>query len=86
MLWANAVEHYKGDHANCLHEPYKSRAEEVTDLPKWAVPVTDEKFDALRIFLNAPLKHLTNVGARYSARRNERFDSVKAQVTGRDIC
>ena len=36
-------------------------------------------------FLNAALKCLTNVDARYSARRNERFDSVKAQMTDRDI-
>ena len=86
MLWMNVVERYRGNRTKCLHAPYKSRIEEMMNLPKWAVPVTDEKFDALRIFLNAPLKHLTNVGARYSARRNERFDNVKAQVTGRDIC
>ena len=52
---------------------------------KWAVLVTEEKFDALRIFFNAPLKCLTNVGARYSARRNEKFHNVKAQMAGRDI-
>ena len=44
----NAVEHYKGNHTNCLHAPYKSRVEEVMDLPKWAVPMTKEKSDALK--------------------------------------
>ena len=65
MLWMNAVEHYKGNHTKCLHALYESQVEEVMDLPKWTVPVTEEEFDALRIFLNAPLKYETNVGARY---------------------
>ena len=86
MLWTNAVERYRGNCTKCLHAPYKSRIEEMMNLPKWAVPVTDERFDALRIFLNAPLKCLKNVGARYSARRNERFHCMKAQMACRDIC
>ena len=86
MLCMNAVEHYKGNHTNWLHAPYKSRIDEMIYLPKWAVLVTEEKFDALRIFLNAPLKCLKNVGARYSARRNERFHCMKAQMACRDIC
>ena len=57
ILCMNAVEHYKGNHINCLHAPYKSRVEEVMDLPEWAVPMTDEKSDTLRIFLNAALKY-----------------------------
>ena len=53
-------------------------------LPKWVVFVTEEKSDALRIFLNAPLKYVTNVDARYSAQRNEGFHSVKVHMARRD--
>ena len=56
------------------------------DLPKWAVPMTEEKSDALRIFLNATLKYVRNVGARYSTQRNEGFHSLKAQMARQDIC
>ena len=48
--------------------------------------ITEEKSDALRIFLNATLKYVTNVGLRYSTQRNEGFRSVKAQIAHRDIC
>ena len=85
-LWMNALEHYKGNHTNCLHAPYKSRLEEVMGLPKWAVPMTEGKSDALRIFLNATLKYVTNVDARYSTQRNEGFHSMKAQMARKDIC
>ena len=53
-------------------------------LPKWVVFVTEEKSDALRIFLNATLKYVTNVDARYSARRNEGFHRVKAHMARKD--
>ena len=81
----NAVEHYKGNRTNGLHAPYNWRVDEVMYLPKWVVFVTEEKSDALRIFLNATLKYVTNVDARYSAQRNEGFHSVRVQMARKDI-
>ena len=85
MLLINGVEHYKGNDTNYLHAPYKSRLDGVMELPKWVVGTTEGKFDALRIFLNAALKHLTNVDARYSSQRNEGFHGMRAQMAGRDM-
>ena len=83
--WMNAGKYYKG-HVNCIHAPYESRVEEVTDLLKWAVDMTEEKSDALTIFLNATLKYATNVGDGYSTQRNEELHSEKAQMARKDIC
>ena len=86
MLSINGVEHYKGNYTNCSHAPYKSRVNEVMDLPKWVVVMTEKKFDALRIFLNAALKYLTNVDARCSAQRIERFHNLRDRMADKDIC
>ena len=86
MLSINGVEHYKGNHTNCVHALYESRVDKFIDLARLAVPMTEEKFDALRIFLNATLKYVPNVDARYSTQRNEGFHRVKAQMARRNIC
>ena len=77
LHWLNAAEHYSGNHKNCLHEPYQNRTEEISHLSKWALNITDEKLNALRIFLNDTIQYVEKVDIRYNTQNNEGFHNLK---------
>lgn len=84
-LWFNAIEHYKGNHKFCIHEPYNNKEEEYKDLPKWARNINNEKLNALRIFLNDTVKYINKVNLTYNTQLNEAFHSLKSEIAPKTI-
>ena len=83
--WFNAVEHYNGNHTKCMHKPYRTKEEELRNLPKWARSMSSEKSDALRKCLNDTLKYLRNVNPKYTTQINEALHGVKAKMARKDV-
>ena len=69
---------YSVRHEKCLHAPYQSRTEEMKNLPKWAIFATEEKLNALRIFLNDSIQYVEKINPKYNTQINEAFHNLKA--------